>query len=81
MATATTPERHAQWPRNFPSNHPTPNVCWGCDRYCPATSMACGNGAGRTQHPAEMFGEDWYLDECWGIDPELIAKTRKESPS
>jgi len=28
-----------------------------------------------------MFGEDWYLDECWGIDPELIAKTRKESPS
>jgi len=36
---------------------------------------------GRTQHPAEMFGEDWYLDECWGIDPELIAKTRKESPS
>ena len=68
MATATTPERHAQWPRNF-SNHPTPNVVLGCDRYCPATSMACGNGAGRTQHPAEMFGEDWYLDERWGIDP------------
>ena len=68
--------------KKFPlePSHPE-RVCWGCDRYCPATSMACGNGAGRTQHPAEMFGEDWYLDECWGIDPELIAKTRKESQS
>jgi hypothetical protein len=68
--------------KKFPlePSHPE-RVCWGCDRYCPATSMACGNGAGRTQHPAEMFGEDWYLDECWGIDPELIAKTRKESSS
>jgi len=46
--------------KKFPlePSHPE-RVCWGCDRYCPATSMACGNGAGR--------------------DPELIAKTRKES--
>lgn len=34
-------------------------VCWGCDRYCPADALACGNGTVRTQHPAELFGEDW----------------------
>ncbi len=22
--------------------------------------MACGNGSERTQHPAELFGEDWF---------------------
>jgi hypothetical protein len=21
--------------------------------------MACGNGSDRTQHPVELFGEDW----------------------
>jgi hypothetical protein len=34
-------------------------VCWGCDKFCPAESLACGNGTVRTQHPAELFGEDW----------------------
>ena len=34
-------------------------VCWGCDRYCPATDLACGNGTIRTMHPAELFGDDW----------------------
>ena len=33
--------------------------CWGCDRYCPADAMACGNGSERTQHPSELFGADW----------------------
>lgn len=23
----------------------------------------CGNGSGRTEHPSETFGEDWYQ---WG---------------
>lgn len=27
--------------------------------YCPANSLACGNGASRTMHPVELFGEDW----------------------
>jgi len=27
--------------------------------------MSCGNGSDRTQHPFELFGEDW-LD--WGSD-------------
>ena len=35
---------------------PTP---WGCDLYCPANDMRCGNGSDRTPHPAELFGEYW----------------------
>ena len=38
--------------------HPE-RVCWGCDKYCPADEMACGNGTERTQHPEELFGPDW----------------------
>ncbi len=38
--------------------HPE-RVCWGCDRYCAADAMACGNGSVRTPHPAELFGDDW----------------------
>lgn len=38
--------------------HPE-RVCWGCDKYCPAASMACGNGSDRTPHPSELFGPDW----------------------
>jgi hypothetical protein len=47
--------------KKFPlrPKHPE-RICWGCDRYCPATSLACGNGTDRTQHPLELFGEDWY---------------------
>jgi hypothetical protein len=38
--------------------HPE-RVCWGCDLYCPADALACGNGTIRTPHPIELFGEDW----------------------
>lgn len=34
-------------------------VCWGCDRYCPADDMVCGNGTIRCPHPCELFGDDW----------------------
>lgn len=41
-------------------NPPHPErVCWGCDRYCPAGDLACGNGTIRTPHPKELFGDDW----------------------
>ncbi|GAB2316161.1 hypothetical protein SGMN_34760 [Stenotrophomonas geniculata] len=46
--------------------HPE-RICWGCDRYCAADALACGNGSGRTQHPIETQGEDWYI--AWGIEP------------
>jgi hypothetical protein len=39
-------------------SHPE-RICWGCDRYCPAESLACGNGTIRTLHPVELFGDDW----------------------
>jgi hypothetical protein len=38
--------------------HPE-RVCWGCDKYCPADDLACGNGTVRTAHPCELFGSDW----------------------
>ncbi len=38
--------------------HPE-RICWGCDRYCPASDLVCGNGTIRTPHPAELFGDDW----------------------
>jgi hypothetical protein len=34
-------------------------VCWGCEKYCPADDLACGNGTIRTMHPCELFGDDW----------------------
>ena len=43
---------------------PTP---WGCDLYCPANDMRCGNGSDRTPHPAELFGEDW---DQWGLETD-----------
>ncbi len=46
--------------KKFPvlPTHPE-RICWGCDRYCPAGDMACGNGTERTPHPSELLGEDW----------------------
>jgi hypothetical protein len=38
-------------------------VCWGCDKYCTTDHLDCGNGTVRTQHPVEIFGEDWLE---WG---------------
>lgn len=46
--------------KRFPIHPAKPElICWGCDQYCPADSMACGNGSDRTQHPVELFGPDW----------------------
>lgn len=45
--------------------HPE-RICWGCDRYCRAEALACGNGSGRVMHPSETLGEDWYL--AWGLE-------------
>ena len=49
-----------------PANPKHPErICWGCDKYCPADDLACGNGTIRTLHPVELFGEDWleWADE------------------
>lgn len=59
-------ELETEMAKKFPrhAKHPE-RICWGCDKYCPADWLQCGNGSERTQHPAEIFGEDWYE---WGID-------------
>lgn len=42
----------------FPIRPANPQrICWGCDKYCAADSMACS--AERTPHLSELFGDDW----------------------
>ena len=44
----------------LPLRPPHPErTCWGCDKYCPADDLACGNGTIRALHPVELFGDDW----------------------
>jgi len=38
--------------------HPE-RICWGCNKYCPAEDMACGNDTMRAMHPIELFGYEW----------------------
>ena len=52
-------------------------VCWGCDKYCPAESLACGNGTIRTPHPVELFGEDWLQ---WELEAASSAPAGAASP-
>lgn len=52
--------------KKFPLHPKHPErICWGCDKYCAADALSCGNGSSRTQHPVEWFGEDWF---DWGQD-------------
>ncbi|KRC85464.1 hypothetical protein D3C87_706040 [compost metagenome] len=70
--------------KKFPLHPKHPErICWGCDRYCPTDSMACGNGSGRTMHPAESLGDDWYMVGDWGFedgDEKPKAKEEEKEP-
>lgn len=59
--------------------HPE-RICWGCDRYCAANDLVCGNGTIRTPHPSELFGEDWLE---WGSSPsrDESAEASPQPPS
>jgi Protein of unknown function (DUF3079) len=46
-------KKHSLFPK-----HPE-RVCWGCDLYCAADDLRCGNGTDRAQHPVEIFGAGW----------------------
>jgi hypothetical protein len=47
-------------PKRLPLHPKHPErVCWGCDQYCGAGDLRCGNGSDRAQHPLEIFGDDW----------------------
>jgi len=57
--------------QKFPLHPKHPErICWGCAKYCQADSLLCGNGSGRTEHPSEIMGEDWYTWGDWGFDVE-----------
>jgi hypothetical protein len=61
--------RWQQMAKKFPLHPKHPErICWGCDKYCSVDDLRCGNGSGRTQHPAELLGDDWYEHGDWGID-------------
>lgn len=64
--------------KKFPIHplHPE-RICWGCDKYCAADDMACGNGSNRTQHPIELFGDDWAE---FGLDPVQPAEDAVTEP-
>ena len=57
--------------------HPE-RICWGCERYCTANDLACGNGTIRTPHPRELFGDDW---QEWADDREARRPDRDRVPS
>ena len=75
--------------KKFPAAPAHPErVCWGCDLFCAAKDMRCGNGSDRTPHPVELFGEGW---QDWGgtagapIDAaeaavELVLARRTDAP-
>ena len=52
--------------------HPE-RICWGCDKYCSADDLRCGNGTIRTPHPVELFGEDWSE---WELDGKAEPQGR-----
>lgn len=55
--------------KKFPLRPKYPEyICWGCDKYCPADSLGCGNGSDRTPHPVELLGDDWFKEGDWGIE-------------
>lgn len=57
--------------KKFPIHpvHPE-RLCWGCDKYCSADALMCGNGSERTQHPVETWGDDWAES---GLEAEQAA--------
>ena len=65
--------------KRFPIHPAHPErSCWGCDRYCAADALICGNGSVRTPHPAELFGDDWA---DWNGAPPVDVGASSESSS
>jgi hypothetical protein len=59
--------------------HPE-RICWGCDKYCGADDLACGNGTIRTPHPVELFGEDW-ADWAAELDAASESADQRADPA
>jgi len=56
-------------------------VCWGCDKYCTADALRCGNGTIRTPHPVELFGEDWMEWEVDAHDSLRVSGIVSDKPA
>lgn len=74
--------------KKFPLHPKHPErICWGCDKYCPTDQLRCGNGSGRTQHPAELLGDDWYTWGDWDLEdapapsPDTAPSEEKPDPA
>ena len=66
---------------SFLPRHPE-RVCWGCEKYCSADDLRCGNGTIRTQHPVELFGEAWIEWELnSGASGTISTTAPKSEPS
>ncbi len=61
--------------KKFPiaPKHPE-RICWGCDKYCSADDLQCGNGCERIQHPMELDGAQWYEKGDWS---NLLNETQQ----
>jgi hypothetical protein len=65
--------------RRFPLHPAHPErTCWGCDRYCSAKDMMCGNGSERTQHPVELLGPQW--EKVWALVPPGTVASPEPPP-
>lgn len=65
--------------KKFPAAPAHPErVCWGCDLFCAAKDMRCGNGSDRTPHPVELFGEGW---QDWGPETANTGNPEAQAPS
>jgi hypothetical protein len=60
-------------PNIFHPKHPE-RICRGCDRYCPADDLSCGNGTIRTPNPMKLLGDDW----CDGTQDTRMADDAPE---
>lgn len=63
--------------KKFPILPKSPEkICWGCDKYCSAKELQCGNGSERIPHPRELDGDEWYRTGDWQdlLIPEQYAQ-------
>jgi Protein of unknown function (DUF3079) len=56
--------------------HPE-RTCWGCNIYCPADDLRCGNGTIRALHPIELFGAGWLEAEPADCRRSVIAISQR----
>ena len=70
--------------KKFPISPKHPErICWGCDKFCKADDLLCGNGCERIQHPIELDGPEWYKNGDWNdlLSEEQLIELGLKSPA